>query len=199
MEKVEKRVREYVYSMAIIPKSRVSERDIAKRFNVKRNNAREILLAMEGEGILKRRPQVGYELVDYQESDKRTVMAIRYAVEREAARKATTHAMREDILRMTLILEEMEEILNDKKGDVNMFWDLDFEFHKALVNASYDNMLINIFSFIMKPLFAGFPVLGQLGPTHLAHKLILDALKKSDEEAMEREIGKHLSNFKTGE
>jgi len=195
MEPIENTVREYVYSMAHTAPHLISERNIAQHFQLKRNTVREIFLALEGEGILKRMPRVGYKLVDYSDSDTRTVYAIRHAIEREAARKALKNAMREDILRMTLILEEMDEILKGKKGDASSFQRADMEFHKAFVKASHDNMLIKIFSFITTPVFSPFISLSSLGPTHLAHQRLLAALKKSDEEALMEQVNRHLGNY----
>jgi len=195
MEQVENQVREYVYSMTERPQNVISERDIAQRFNLKRNNVREIFLSLEGEGILQRMPKVGYKLVDYRGSDLRTIYAIRYAVEREAARKAITRATREDVVRMTLIVEDMEAIFNDSKGSVEDFGKKDMEFHRALVGASHDNMLIKTFSFITMPLFKDATPLKQLGPTHANHKMIVEAIKKADEEALMQLMTRHLGNY----
>ena len=195
MEPIENTVREYVYSMAHTAPHLISERNIAQHFQLKRNTVREIFLALEGEGILKRMPRVGYKLVDYSDSDTRTVYAIRYAIEREAARKALKNATREDILRMTLILEEMNEILIGEKGDAVSFWKADMDFHQAFVKSSHDNMLIRIFLFITTPLFRPFTPLSKLGPTHLSHQRLLAALKKCDEEALMAAVTSHLGNY----
>jgi DNA-binding FadR family transcriptional regulator len=116
-------------------------------------------------------------------------------VEREAARKALSNATREDILRMTLILEEMEEILKGQKGDNEVFYRADIEFHRALVSASHDNMLIKIFSFITAPVFRVATPLSELMPTHLDHRQILEAIKHADEKTLESHINRHLGNY----
>jgi len=195
MEKLLDKVKKYVYSVAKKPNQRLSERDVAKRFNLKRNNVREIFISLEGEGFLQRLPQVGYELVDYQQTDRRTVMAVRYAVEKEAARKALDRSSREDILRLTLILEEMEKILKDKNGNVESFCKLDIEFHKALIKASGDNMLLKIFEFITAPIFKSSVPLKELTLTHSNHMDILDSLKNKDEKKLLKNIDAHLGNY----
>lgn len=194
MNAIENEVREYVYAMTDAPEC-ISERNIAQKFELKRNVVREIFLAMEGEGILQRIPNVGYKLVNYGDSDARTRGAVRYTVEREAARKALSNATREDILRMTLILEEMEEILKGKKGDSTAFYKDDMDFHRALVDSSHDNMLIKIFSFITTPIFKTPAQLSELATTHENHIKILEAIKNKDEESIMKLMNMHLGNY----
>ena len=195
MEAFERDIRKYIYSMAHKAPHLISERNVAQHFNLKRNTVREIFLTLEGEGILERIPNRGYKLVDYSASNQRTIYSVRYMIEREAAKKALKNATREDIIRLTLILEEMDAIIKSEKDEDSSFYMTDMDFHQAFVQASHDNMLIRIFSFITTPVFGPLTPLSQLGATHAAHQKILDALKNSDETALMTTIERHLGKY----
>lgn len=145
------KVREYIYSEGMKRESFLSEREIAKKFELARSKVREILLSLEGEGVLARLPQKGYRYIKYGDADPRCAEVVRYTVEREAVRKAIGIVTREDLVRLTLILEETEAAAASR--DVEKFRRLDIEFHTTLIAASRDPMLIRIFSFFQNVIF----------------------------------------------
>ncbi len=151
MDDIRKNVQEHIYSQLSKPDVILSEREIAQKFDLKRGNVREILLSMEGEGILERLPQRGYRCINYQDTDQQAIWTIRYAIEHEAVRRAIEVADREDLVRLALLIEEMEQYL--KEHDYNKFAMVDMEFHTALVAASRDNFLIRIFAFMSATVF----------------------------------------------
>ncbi|MGF0038435.1 GntR family transcriptional regulator [Victivallis vadensis] len=145
------RIREYIYTEAGGEGQFLSEREIAQKFDLKRGAVREILLSLEGEGVLERIPQKGYRYVRCDDSDPRSVEAVRYVVEREAVRKALTARTREDLVRLALILEDLDRFAAAK--ELEGFSRTDLEFHEQLVAASHDNMLIKMFSFLQGAAF----------------------------------------------
>ena len=144
------RIREYIYT-AVDKDQFLSEREIAQKFELKRGAVREILLSLEGEGVLERIPQKGYRYIRCDESDPRSIEAVRYVVEREAVRKGLTARTREDLVRLALILEDLDRFTEQK--DVESFGRTDLEFHEQLVAASHDNLLIKMFSFLQGATF----------------------------------------------
>lgn len=151
MDEIRKNVQEHIYSLMTQPGVTLSEREIAQKFDLKRGNVREILLGMEGEGILERLPQRGYRHINYQDTDMQAIWTVRYAVEHEAVRRAIEAADREDMVRLALLIEEMEKHIQDH--DYNKFAKADMEFHTALVAASRDNFLIRVFAFMSSTVF----------------------------------------------
>lgn len=151
MEEIKKSVQEHIYSHLSTPNVLLSEREIAQKFNLMRGNVREIMLSMEGEGILERLPQRGYRCINYRKTEQKTIYAVRYVVEHEAVRCAIKIAEREVLLRLALLLEEMEQHIKDH--DYEQFAKADMEFHTALVAASRDNFLIRIFDFMSATVF----------------------------------------------
>ncbi|MFA6568811.1 MAG: GntR family transcriptional regulator [Victivallales bacterium] len=189
-EDVLEEVRSHIYIKATGYQKYITERDIGNTFNLKRGISRELLLSMEGEGILKRVPQKGYRFVDYNNTDHEAVMAVRYTLEREAARKAMTVATREDILRIILAYEDMGKYKEENNPE--KFREADIEFHKAIITASHDNMLKNMFSFISIPVFKmNEPTNEKMGNTNAGHFKILSALRGKNLPALEDALKKH--------
>lgn len=196
-EDVYDEVRNFVYSSTASGTKYISERSIAEKFSLKRGSSRDILLSMEGEGILKRVPQKGYRFIDYEQTDVATILAIRFALEREAARKAINNITREDMLKITLAYEDMERLA--QKEDATGFREADIAFHKALIAASHDNMLKNMFGFITTPVFEmKITIKEKLILTNAAHFSILTALKKRNRLMLERLICDHLGQANHG-
>ena len=173
------RIREYIYT-ATDKERFFSEREIAQKFELKRGVVREILLTLEGEGVLERIPQKGYRYVRCSDSDPRSVETIRYAVEREAVRKALTSRTREDLVRLALILEDLDRFTREK--DLEKFSRTDLEFHEQLVAASHDNLLIKMFAFLQGAMF------------HYQHPAFSEAFEET--QACHHRIFQH---FMTGE
>ena len=198
MDLTEEKIRDYVLSMAGTSQKYVSERDIAQKFSLNRSNSRKLLLGLEGAGVLQCVPQKGYRFVDYSNTSDDTVYTVRLAIESEAARLAAERATREDILKMALILDEAQNAV--EQSDYQNFPLLDDDFHRALVDASHDNMLIKLFSFILIPMFRSDPWPdGSLRETHENHKVIFEAVRAHDAVAAATAILQHLGSFNVDE
>ena len=192
---IKEQIREYVCAGVGGKDGFLSEREIAQHFDLKRNVTREILLTLEGEGVLKRHPKRGYSYVNYDSTDTDTVIVVRYVVEREAGRKAVARATREDMVRLTLIFEEMDALAQAQ--NLPGFMAADMEFHTALIASSHDNMLIKIFEFMKATLFrrkdlheTGFPDL--FVRTQAKHREIFVAFKARNPEMLDLALRQHL-------
>lgn len=186
-------IREYIYSGAGRGKF-LSERAIAQQFELKRNLVREVLLALEGEGIVARHPQRGYSYVDYESTDLSAAILLRYVVEREAARKAVRLRTAEDLLRLRSAFDRLEQCARAK--DMTGFFAADVEFHTALVAASHDNTFIKLFDFMKAVLFRrrpeGFTTVHE--KTQLSHRTIFRAFLNGDSARLDRILRFHLGS-----
>ncbi|MBE6379250.1 MAG: GntR family transcriptional regulator [Lentisphaerae bacterium] len=195
MENQKHTVQQYIYAQLSDPDVIISERDIAKKFDLKRNTVREIFLTMEGQKVLKRMPQIGYRCVDYTDTDLKAVWSIRYAVEFEALRCAVNNITDADLECMHSALNEMEDC--QKAGNVERFAECDRLFHQTLVNASRDNFIINIFAFmtatVFKVKYAGTDE--TIGTTCCDHREIYNALVSRDFAAAAAALTRHIGRF----
>ena len=191
---LEDRVREFVASPendAAI----VSERDIAERFGMNRSSARKLLMMFEGEGLLECMPQRGYRRIDFSATTAETHRKMRRAIEAEAARIAAERANREDIIRMILVTDEFASL--DPKNEVEKLLRLDGEFHRAMVQASHDNLLEKLFSFIFFPSVRRQPLShSDISAIAESHRRIIAGIRARDPKQAEAAAIAHLSSGK---
>lgn len=188
---VEDQIREYLASPEASKDELLSERTIASKFSLNRSNSRKLLMSLEGQGLLECLPQKGYRRVDYSNTTNRTFYAVRSAIEAEAARLACERATREDILRMMLIMEEAEEVV--QHADFKRFPHLDRDFHRALIAASHDKLLQKLHTFLRIPSVFVQPWQNDnLAQTHQNHLAIFNAVRKQDPVAAVAAIKEHI-------
>jgi len=195
MDTLKEEIREYLYKQSGVRREVLSEREIAERFSVKRNQARELLLELVGEGVVERRPRSGYRYVDYRATDAQSAIMFRYMVELEAAALAVHNADREDEVRLVLAGDALRRAADAE--DLPDFFDADREFHTVLVRASHDNMLIRIYNFLQATLFRKETVLhasfsGPYLSTLKAHETILRAFLDRDGAKLQSLLKRHL-------
>ncbi|MBR7128221.1 MAG: GntR family transcriptional regulator [Lentisphaeria bacterium] len=193
MEKIKNNIKKHIYSKLSAPDMLFSEHQLAADFGLKRGNVREILLGLEGEGVVKRMPQRGYSCVNYLETDIAVVKSVRRVVEFEAVRLAMDKANMEDYVRLALLIEDMEKAY--QSDNTAAFVEADMQFHTTLVNASKDNFLIKIFSFMTSTVFhvnkeADHDIM--MKESLEDHKTIFASLRNKDWQAMEKILQYHF-------
>lgn len=189
------KIKDYLCSGAVTPADIVSERDLAQKFAVKRGVAREVLIQLEGEGLVSRMPLRGYKLSDYSRETAEEIQAIRKTIEVLAAKRAAAKADREDIVRLTLDYERMEEARAEDDAEEQTRADRDF--HATLVKASKSELLSNLFAFLRLPIFPGDGPLASremLENSLEGHRLLLEAIKKRDAEWARKLMEDHFSS-----
>ena len=144
--RLKKDIREYIRTLPDGDSVQLSEKAIAEKFRLTQGASRKLLLRLEAEGVVKSVPGIGYRKVDYSGTTVRTHFHVRRSLEGEAARLAATRADSADLLRLELILDEMEREITPDYSD--RFFVLDREFHMAVVEASHDNLLKNLYSML---------------------------------------------------
>lgn len=184
------KIRDYILNDA--PRgSIISERELARKFNLSRYVTKTVLSTLEGEGLLKCLPQRGYQVIDYSETDDATILKVRCVLEGDAVRLAAERATDEDIRRLTLIMDDMNDAV--KNNDIEAYFSLDYEFHRALVAASGDQMFLKIFDVMLGAHYRrGNDIPGMLALTHQDHFEILQAITVHDKYQAELVVYRHL-------
>ena len=146
---IQEKIRDFV--LLHRDKALLSERELAERLQVSRSQVRDILLVLEGVGVLRRRPQRGYFYVDYSGADVAFLRYLRYLVEHEAAMLVQGHVEEEARAELERILAELREA--GQARDVDRYVTLDAKFHAALVALARDPLLTHLFSFVVMVAF----------------------------------------------
>lgn len=190
------KIRSYINAMPDDGSAMFSEKSIAEEFKLTQTGSRRLLMRLEAEGLLRSVPNRGYRKVDYSNTTVRTHFYIRQSIEGEAARLAAQRATREDLIRMMLIVEEMKE--QNLPDDLSRQSALDHDFHHALLEASHDNLLKNLYSMLIFeiPAWEGikeeFDWSEENRRTLIAHTEIIEAIRQHDPEAAVMRVHAHL-------
>lgn len=138
-----------------------AEMELIKEFDVSRNTLREAVRALVHAGLLETKQGSGTIVKStsalgvalYRQVEKTSIMEtleVRLALEREAAQLAAQRRDKEDLKDMYDSLKLCE--LAADKEDLQEFLRADIEFHEAIVKASHNSLLQNLYEHITEPL-----------------------------------------------
>lgn len=118
-----------------------SESEIARAAGVSRTPAREALLHLEANGLLRRVPFKGAYVPALTETDINEIMEVRAVIGDWATAKVASQNPEIGFLLLEIIGRQREAISDPVK-----FIDLDLEFHKMLVQAAGNETLENLYA-----------------------------------------------------
>ena len=177
--------------------SKISEPELARRFNASRGSLREAVMRLESLGLLERRVNVGARVVDLTERGLLELYDVREALEGMACRLAATERTAEDLdaLREMLARHEQQEEL--QAGRAYFQPEGDFDFHFRIVQASNNDLLIDT---LCNRLYYRVRMyryqLGMASPRAKSafreHSNIIDAIEAGDGELAEILMRRHI-------
>ncbi len=131
---VERDLREAIISLELRPGSRLSEQEIADRFNVSRQPVREALIALGKANLVEMQPKRGTIVVKISARKMMEARFVREAIETAVVRRACETF--DPWLRSTIdgLLERQRQAARD--GDYNMFQKADEQFHVAIARGA---------------------------------------------------------------
>jgi DNA-binding GntR family transcriptional regulator len=138
--RIAERLRADILSGVHGPGAQLQEVDLAREFGVSRGPLREAMQRLVQEGLLLSAPHRGVFVADLTEDDLLDVFFVRASLETAAVTRIVgTNRRAETAQTLTAIAEHMDRAL--KSGDLTQGGDLDFTFHRALVDAAHSERL----------------------------------------------------------
>lgn len=174
------------------PGDRLTETELAARFGMSRTPVREAIRLLEAEGLVVHLPRVGASLraLDYAEVTE--LYEMRVVLEGTAARFAARAASEVELAELGSINEEMAAA----EGDVERLYQLNRQFHAALLDAAKNRFLVAAVGAIHKTMLILGPSTmeeGERAATALAeHQAILAALAARDGMEAEAAMRRHI-------
>ena len=189
---------EDIVSGAIAPGSKISEPELAKRFNVSRGPLREAIMRLEGLGLIERIPHVGARVITFSPEKLIELYAVREALEGMAARLAARHMTPQDIAGLEQLLNAHSHHIEEVEGASYFHQHGDFDFHYRIIKASRNRHLINLLCNELYHLLRMYryqsPRAQSRPKEALAeHRHILQAIANRDEELAEMLMRRHIS------
>lgn len=187
-----------------------TEPELVQRLGVARNTVREAVRALAHNGLLDIRQGSGTYVVATSELagvmqrrfaavDQRDVIELRGALEATAAGLAADRRTDEDVRRLDALLARREEAWSS--GDRDAFVDADAAFHLAVVAASHNEVLAELYAdlgaVIRDSLRGHFSA--ELSPgEYMDHSRLLDAIRAGAADTAAAEAASHTSGCRVG-
>ncbi|MBB5210535.1 GntR family transcriptional regulator [Microbulbifer hydrolyticus] len=177
--------------------SKISEPELARRFDASRGSLREALMRLESLSLIERRVNVGARVVDLTERGLLEIYDVREALEGMACRLAAQNRSEEDLVELRQMLERHEQQEELQKGTAYFQPEGDFDFHFRIVQAAHNDLLIDT---LCNKLYYRVRMyryqLGMASPrAHRAfreHSHIIEAIEAGDGELAEILMRRHI-------
>ncbi len=178
--------------------SKISEPELAKRFDLSRAPLREALARLERCHLIERTPNAGARVVRLTPQGLVSLYQIRENLEGMACRLAAERMSTTEIGALQALLEQHLSTQRVREGESYYQEAGDVDFHYRIIQASQNPYLINILSDELYHLVRMYRVqLGMAGPrvsrAFDEHKAILNAIANRDGELAELLMRRHIS------
>ncbi|WP_373455397.1 GntR family transcriptional regulator [Vibrio splendidus] len=135
---------EAIVNGELAPGSKISEPELAKRFEVSRGPLREAIMRVEGLGLIERIPHVGARVITFSADKLLELYAVREALEGMAARLAARHITQEELIGLEGLLSTHSKHIDEVEGSSYFHQHGDFDFHYRIIKASRNSKLISL-------------------------------------------------------
>jgi DNA-binding GntR family transcriptional regulator len=181
------------------PGSKISEPELAKRFEVSRGPLREALMRLEGLGLIERIPHVGARVIELTTERLIELYSVREALEGMAARLAAKNITRQELSAINTLLSAHADHINDGSGNAYLRQYGDFDFHYRIIKATRNQKLISLLCDELYQLLRMFRYQSPRAITQpqealREHQNILRAIGDGDEELAELLMRRHISS-----
>lgn len=189
-------VREYLVEAILHglfkPGERIVETRVAQDLDVSQGVVRESLRELEWMGFIETKPFSGSSVREISANDLYEIYPVRAALESLAVRLALPNLSDSDLDHLKQLVDEMVEV--SKAGDVGGMVERNFKFHKTIVLASNNSMLIrswSIFQFSFWTTLATKELRDELVYLANRHYSVVEALCTRNADLAARSIETH--------
>lgn len=182
----------------IAPGSKISEPELAKRFDLSRAPLREALARLERCHLLERTPNAGARVVKLSTENLLSLYQLREELEGLACRLAATQMSDAEIREMQALLDQHLSSQRVREGESYYQEAGDLDFHYRIILGSKNPYLINILTDELYHLMRMYRVqLGMNGPrvsrAFDEHKAIINAIANRDGELADLLMRRHIA------
>jgi len=187
-----------IVSGELVPGQRLKEDHLAQTYKVSRTPIREILIALEKDGLVERIRNRGAKVISFTPDDLEQLYDVRGALECLAVRRAVPHMPLNQLL-------ELEHRLLAHGGRQGPRWkqrqaELDLELHRFIVSHSRNRRLLKYLETILllpqSLELAGYDDNKHAHDVGQEHLMIVRALLRRDSQLAERLLAEHIETGK---
>ena len=202
-EEIRNAIREAIFSGELNPGDRIIETYWAKELGVSQGPVREAIRDLEAMGLVETVPFKGSRVRTLTEKDVRDNYSVRICLESKSIRDAITQLDDEQMAELTerlrSILHEMDDCAN--RGDLRQFTDCDTAFHRAIIDATGNQVLRKLWEQCNMRNWFRFSALTDatsLRQLQSGHQQILEAICARDVKTATSMLEDHLTGLMDG-
>ena len=202
-EEIRNAIREAIFSGKLNPWDRIIETYWAKELGVSQGPVREAIRDLEAMGLVETVPFKGSRIRTLTEKDVRDNYSVRICLESKSIRDAIIQLddqrMAELVEHLRTILLEMDDCAN--RGDLRQFTDCDTLFHRAIIDATGNQVLLKLWEQCNMRNWFRFSALTDatsLRQLQSGHQQILEAICARDVKTATSMLEDHLTGLMDG-
>lgn len=199
-EEIRNAIREAIFSGELNPGDRIIETYWAKELGGSQGPVREAIRDLEAMGLVETVPFKGSRVRTLTEKDVRDNYSVRICLESKSIRDAITQLDDEQMAELTerlrSILHEMDDCAN--RGDLRQFTDCDTAFHRAIIDATGNQVLRKLWEQCNMRNWFRFSALTDaksLRQLQSGHQQILEAICARDIKTATSTLENHLTGL----
>lgn len=187
-------IRDEIITLRLMPGAKVSENELARRFNTSRTPVREALLRLVDEGLVEVWPQRGTLITPISLRAVRRARFVREAIEVAVFRKAAAEGLSDAVLaQLDAIMAEQEAA----REDPGRFTEADDAFHRAFANGIVVGDIWTVLerekAQFDRLRFLSLPNVTPVSVLIEQHQEMIAAVRARDPDAAEQAVRHHLS------
>lgn len=202
-EEIRNAIREAIFKGELRPGDRIIETYWAKEMGVSQGPVREAIRDLEALGLVETVPFKGSRVRSLTEKDIQDNYSVRICLESKSIRDAinllTDEQMNDLAVQLKDILKQMDACAG--RGDLREFTDCDTAFHRAIINATGNEVLLKLWEqcnmrnwFVVSALTDA----DSLKQLQSSHQVLFSEICARDEIAATATIERHLTNLMEG-
>jgi len=199
-EQVYKALRREIIEMRIKPGEKLSEVQMAERFNVSRAPIRDAIRRLQQEKLVLVKPQVGTIVSQIFPDEATEICEVRLLLEPHAAFVATSRITDADLALLKAAFERMLTLREGSEERRALVFQTDNDLHKtiwlACNNREIDNILERYLDRMLRIQLATVELANRLNPSEHEMRRIFEGLMARDAERAREAMYQHIFNIK---
>lgn len=202
-EEIRNAIREAIFSGELNPGDRIIETYWAKELGVSQGPVREAIRDLEAIGLVETVPFKGSRVRSLSEKDIRDNYSVRICLESKSIRDVITMLTDEQMERLAVSLQDILKEMDGcaKRGDLRAFTECDTAFHRTIIDATGNQVLLklweqcNMRNWLTVPALTNAESLLQL---QCGHQHICQAICAKDVKEATSTLEDHLTGLMDG-
>jgi DNA-binding GntR family transcriptional regulator len=191
---VYERLRTAIIRLDLEPGRRLSENELAERFEISRTPIREALIRLSEDRLVEIVPQLGTFVAAISEATVAEALFVRESIELAAVRLAAERATDEDVGALRSLVKEQQKARRAK--DLDRFHEFDDEFHRQICELSGHPiawaLVVRANSHLERLRRLSVPRPRDLSGVIAEHERLIDAIARRDPDAAESTLSEHF-------